>query len=101
MDYHEKSLVVIICESILEEKIIESIKKVGAHGYTILDARGGGSQGERSGEFEYDKNIQIEVLCKEETADVLCQEVRELYFDDYALVVYKKQVEVLRSEKFC
>ena len=100
MNYHERNLVTIICESFLEEKIISTARKVGILGYTIVEARGAGSRGLRDGDFEYDKNIKIEMLCKAETADILCDEIQKKYFKDFAVVIYKGTVFVSRPEKF-
>lgn len=38
-------LVTIIAEGFLEEKLVRDIKRLGAKGYTITDARGEGSRG--------------------------------------------------------
>lgn len=100
MNYHERNLVTIICESFLEEKMIATASKLGILGYTIVEARGAGSRGLRNGEFLYDKNIKIEMLCKAETADVLCEEIQKKYFKDFAVVIYKSVVSVTRPEKF-
>jgi nitrogen regulatory protein PII len=100
MNYHERNLVTIICESFLEEKILATAKNIGILGYTIMEARGAGSRGLRDGDFEYDKNIKIEMLCKAETADALCEEIQKKYFKDFAVVIYKSTVSVTRPEKF-
>lgn len=100
MEYFERKLVDIICESILEKEIITMAKQLGVQGYTVLEARGGGSRGERSGEFEYDKNIKIEIICKAQTADELCERIKEKFFKNYAVIMYRSNVDVLRSEKF-
>lgn len=100
MEHHEKKLISIICESSLESEILETARKLGAGGYTILEARGGGSQGERAGDFEFNKNIKIEIICNPETADKICDTIRDYFFKDYALVIYQSDVEVMRSQKF-
>lgn len=100
MSFFDRNLFVIICESILEHKIVNILKKAGVRGYTILEARGDGNRGQRSGDFEYNKNIQIEVICRDETGEKFCEEMRERFFKDYAMVIYKSPVGVMRSEKF-
>ena len=100
MSYHSRVLVTFICEAVLEDKIVETAKKHGVSGYTILEARGEGGRGSRSADFEYNKNIKLEILCKSETADKICDEVRETYFEDYAVVIYRNDVSVTRPDKF-
>ncbi len=42
-------LLIIITESALEHELIKDVVKLGAHGYTITEARGRGNQGLRDG----------------------------------------------------
>lgn len=100
MEFFKKYVVVIVCESMLEEKIVNLIKKNGIKGYTIVEAHGEGSRGARTGDFEYNKNIQIEVLCGDKKAEALCEAISSSYFKDYAMVVYRNEVDVIRSDKF-
>ena len=47
MNLHPMKRVTIICESILEERVLELLHEAGAHGHTAFAVRGGGNQGER------------------------------------------------------
>ncbi len=100
MNYYDRKLVTVICEAFLEEKIVELAKKHGIHGYTTMDARGEGARGLRDGDFEYSKNVKLEILCEEMTANKFCEDLQSSYFEDYAVVVYLENVKVLREDKF-
>mgnify|MGYP003513056842 FL=1 len=45
-------LVTIVAESLLEKRLVEEVKRLGAKGYTITPARGEGSRGIRSVDWE-------------------------------------------------
>ena len=100
MQYYQKILVTVICESFLEKKIVAAAKEIGVRGYTVVPARGEGDRGIRGGDFEFSKNIKIEILCRKETADTLCETIYNKFFDDYAVIFYRSTVDVLRSDKF-
>jgi nitrogen regulatory protein PII len=96
----EKTLITIITEAVLETNITKKIEALGAHGYTVLDVRGKGQRGSRSGEWQVSSNIQIEVICTDNVAQTIVQHLQDEYFSDYGMIVYQSQVNVLRSEKF-
>ena len=73
---------------------------IGARGYTITDARGKGGQGKRDATWAPHANIRLEVLCSADTAVAICAALRERYSDNYSMVMFVGDVEVLRSDKF-
>ncbi len=95
-----RKLLVIVTEAALESQIAEDLVRLGTSGHTITDARGRGSRGVREASWEADRNIRIEVLCKEPTAQAIAAHLEETYYADYAMVVWVEDVEVLRPEKF-
>ena len=100
MSTHPRKLVVIITESALEQALAREVIALGAHGYTIADVRGRGSQGTREAAWEADRNIRIEVICDEQVAQRIAQSLREKYYDDFAMTLYIADIGVLRPEKF-
>ena len=44
-------------------------------------------------------NIRLEVLCNADTASAICSALRERFYDNYFMVMYVSEVEVLRPEK--
>jgi len=100
MDLTTRKLVTIVTEAALEDTLVRDIETLGAHGYTITDARGKGSRGLRGATWAPHANIRIEVLCNAVTALALCAALRERYYDNYSMVMYVGEVDVLRPEKF-
>ena len=91
--------VTIIAESLLEKKIISLTKRHGATGYTVTKVEGEGSRGNRTSDFE-GRNIRLEVIVNEDSADDILEELSETYFDDYAVIAWLTRVDVLRGKKF-
>ena len=92
-------LVTIVAESILEKKLVEEIKRRGAKGYTIVPARGEGSRGMRSLDWE-GQNIRLETIVPEEVALRILARLQEAYFPHYAVIAYVENVFVVRGEKY-
>jgi hypothetical protein len=97
---HARKLLTIVTEAALENILVRDIERLGAHGYTITDARGKGRRGVRSAGWEPSSNIRIEVLCDEETASAIAAFCRAHYYDDYAMTLFIIDVGVWRPEKF-
>ena len=98
-DYGRK-LLTVITEAALEGTLIQTIEHLGAHGYTIVDARGKGARGVRDAGWEASGNIRIEIVCKSETAADIAAHLQEHYYNDYAMILFVNDVDVLRPEKF-
>lgn len=93
-------LLTIVCESALETTLLSDLESMGARGYTVTDARGKGSRGRRDATWGPHANIRVEVLCNALTASAICEALRERYYDNYSMVLFVVDVEVLRPEKF-
>lgn len=100
MEHHTRKLVTIVTEASIEHKLTSELEGLGAHGYTITDARGKGARGVRDANFEFEANIRIEVICDDVVAQAICVHLREHYFDNYAMIWFMSDVEVLRPTKF-
>ena len=92
-------LVTIVAESLLEKRLVEEVKRLGAKGYTITPARGEGSRGIRSVDWE-GQNIRLETIVSEEVALRILQRLQEEYFPHYAVSAYVENVWVVRGEKY-
>lgn len=95
-----RTLLTIITEASLESTLTRELERLGAHGYTITDARGKGRRGVRDAEFDAESNIRVEVICGEQTAAAITRTLRERYYGDYAMIMFTQQVTVMRPEKF-
>ena len=96
----KKKLITIVTEAALEDSLCEALPKLGAGGYTIVNARGRGSRGIRDAGWSSSGNIRVEVVCDPETAEKIATTLRERFYRDYAMIIYLGEVEVLRADKF-
>lgn len=95
-----RKLLTVITESALENVLVKDLERLGAHGYTLTDARGKGRRGMRDGAWVESGNIRIEVVCDAVTADALAAYLHAHYYNDYGMILFIADVTVLRPEKF-
>lgn len=100
MKLHPLKLVTIICEALLEERVVGLLRDCGAHGHTAYPVRGSGNQGERAADLLESGNVQIQVIVQPAVADQLLRRLHGDFFQDYAMVAYESDVRVLRPDKF-
>lgn len=100
MHTKRRKLLTIVTEALLEQRMVKDLERLGAHGYTITDARGKGGRGVRDAGWESSGNIRIEVVCESTTATAIAEHLKEHYYDNYAMILFIGEVEVLRPEKF-
>jgi hypothetical protein len=98
--YTRRTLLTVICEASIESSVASDVKRLGAHGYTVTDARGWGRHGERDGNWPPSGNVRIECLCEAEVADAIFLHLQATYFESFAMVCYLSDVSVLRSNRF-
>ena len=97
---HAKKLVTVVCETALQRHVLETLHEAGAGGYTMSDVRGRGSRGERAGDWEGGRSVEIKVVCAESTAEKIVALLLERYFADYTLALWVSDVAVARPGKF-
>ena len=95
-----RTLLTVICEAALEKKLVADLDHLGAPGWTLSEARGRGSRGVRSAEWDTDGNIRLEVICSREIAERIAEHLQARYYEHFAMVCYLAEVQVLRPEKF-
>ena len=96
----QRKLVTIITESAVESQLLLDLDRLGARGYTILEARGRGAHGDRQADWDQSLNVRIEVICDDRVASAILEHCRTHYTPHYAMVAYLSDVQVLRPEKF-
>lgn len=99
MNLSPLKLVTIIADDVLEKRIIEDMKSLGIKGYTFDEVSGEGLAGSKDNEWE-GRNIRLESVVTEETADQLMELLARKYFDRYGVIAYVTAVDVFRRSKF-
>lgn len=95
-----RKVLTVVCEAALETTLLRELELLGARGYTVTDARGKGSRGKRDATWGPHANIRVEVVCSAKTAAAISSALRERYYDDFSMILFIKDAEVLRPEKF-
>lgn len=91
--------VTIIGERVLKDPLIALLRQHGARGFTITAVEGEGSRGVRASEWE-GWNVCIDTIVSPEMAEAVMAAVSTRYFDDFAVILYSVDVDVLRGEKY-
>jgi len=99
MNTHNLTLLVIVAEALLKDRLIHSIREAGAKGFTVTEVAGEGSRQRRVGELLGD-NIKIEVIVNRETAERVLVVLQKDYFPHFAVIAYLSEVQVVREEKY-
>ena len=89
------TLVTIIGEAVLQERLIHLLSQLEVSGYTIVPAKGAGSHGRRMGDIAgYNTNIEIKTIVSSALSDQLLDELKP-YQETHALIVFRQTVEGL------
>ena len=99
MEISTIKLVTVVCEPVLGSSVVSVIRSLGASGFTLTDVRGEGSGEKSSGEIP-DLKTKIEVIAEADLAKKLMAEVSRRYFDNYSIIVYAVDIQVIRPMKF-
>lgn len=99
-DANSRVLVTLVCEALIAPRLTEDLERLGAKGWTATQAYGSGHSGSREGHWENDGNRRIEVVCAPAVADQIAVLLGEKYFDDYHVVCWSSDINVLRPERF-
>jgi len=87
-------LLTIVCEALLESDLEQELPRLGVTGYTIVDARGLGVHGRRSGAWRKEGNIRVEILCAPQIADSIIDFLRRNYEAHYGMLIFSSAVQV-------
>ena len=88
-------LVTIVCEAVLQDRLLHLLKTLGVSGYTIIPAKGAGGHGKRMGDIAgYNTNIEVKTIVTPEISDQLLDELKQLQ-SNHALIAFRQKVEGL------
>lgn len=93
------SLLTIITEEVLEQRLIDLVMARGATGYTVTPCRGEGSRGLRTGSMP-GGNVRIEVVVSNDVAEDIVGHLSTDYFTNYAVIAWRSEVSVVRGDKY-
>lgn len=99
MELVSRSLVTVIAEDELEQRLTNDLTMLGVKGYTLVTAHGKGMHRERISEWE-GKNIIVEILTTHENAEKILKFLADTYFGKYSITAFVTETKVLRGEKY-
>ncbi len=93
------TLLTIVAEAILKDRLIEELTRAGSKGYTLIECEGCGSRHRRVSE-PLGANIKLETIVSSAVADKLLEVLTVEYFPQFAVIAYISPVSVVRGEKY-
>ena len=88
-------LLVIIGETVLQDRLIKLLKDLGVNGYTLSQVQGAGRHGTRQGDLAgYNTNIEIKTVVSLAVSDAIFSGLVE-YQSNHALIAFRQTVEAL------
>jgi len=95
----ERQLLTIIAEAVLEQRLIDLVKRLGAKGYSIGHVRGEGATGRAALDFA-GPSVRLESVMTDEVVDRVFEALAADYFPHFAVVAWVVPVRVARPERF-
>lgn len=93
--FNQGILVTIVCEAVLQDRLIKLLITLGVSGYTIVPVQGAGSHGKRTGDMAgYNTNIEVKTIVTPEVSDQLLEKLQH-FPETYALIAFRQNVEGL------
>lgn len=94
--FNQGVLVTIVCEAVLQDRLIKLLITLGVSGYTIVPVQGAGSHGRRTGDMmaTYNTNIEVKTIVTPEMSAQLLEELKQ-FPKTYALIAFRENVEGL------
>lgn len=96
---HNIELITIVTESVLKERVIQDLRRLGIKGWTITAAQGEGPRNRRVSEVD-GGNIRIEVLADAQSIERIWQLLNDSYFSNYAVAAWQTSVLVSRPDRY-
>jgi nitrogen regulatory protein P-II 2 len=86
-------LVTIVCEVLIEDRLVRDLKRLGVTGYTRSSVRG---EGRRSIRDEWEgNNARLEMLVRPEVAERILDRLEQVYMPSYPIVAWVHEVRAL------
>lgn len=87
------TLVTIIGEAVLQDRLIHLLKQLRVSGFTLIPAKGAGSHGRRMGDIAgYNTNIEIKTIVSSTISDQLLEALVP-FKATHALIAFRQEVE--------
>jgi nitrogen regulatory protein P-II 2 len=92
-------LITIVAEEILKDRLVKKVQELGATGASFHRTQGVGSRSTRHNDM-FGENLQMKIVCTAEVATAIITYIEENYFENYAIVAWIGDVEVVRGSHY-
>lgn len=99
MNTTERQVITIVAEAVVEQKLIDDIKRCGAKGYSASHVRGEGVTGKTTLDLN-GPSVRIESVVTDKVADAILHMLAEKYFEKYAVIAWLTPARVARPDRF-
>jgi nitrogen regulatory protein P-II 2 len=94
-----RQLLTVIAEAVLEPRLIEDVKRLGAKGYSVGHVRGEGATGRRTVDWA-GPSVRLETVVTDAVAADILDHLAAEYFAHFAVVAWLTPVRVARPERY-
>jgi len=94
-----RTLITLVAESGLENRLLAMVTEQGARGYTVSTAHGEGPRGDRASDIS-GGNIRLETVVTAEVAQGILAKLESDYFPHYAVTCWISDVQVIRDDRY-
>lgn len=94
-----RTLIVVVVEAALEQRLSKDVMAQGAKGFTITHANGLGPRNQRAGDLE-GGNIKLETVVTDAVASKIMELLNANYFPHYACSAWQSEVQILRDARY-
>jgi nitrogen regulatory protein P-II 2 len=94
-----RTLITLVAESGLENRLLAMVREQGARGYTVSTAHGEGPRGDRASDIS-GGNIRLETVVTAEVAQGILAKLESDYFPHYSLTCWISDVQVIRDDRY-
>lgn len=99
METTERQIVTVIAEAVVESRLIEDVKRLGARGYSVGHVRGEGTTGRHLQDLN-GPSVRLETIVTDEVAEAILAHLAAEYFGRFAVVAWVTPSRVLRPQRF-
>jgi len=101
MQLYPLKLVTVVGESVIMDDIAEEGMKLGATGFTMTEVNGHGSRSARNvASTTGARTTKVEFVVPADVAVSILTHVSHQYFDDYAVIAWLADVQVVRGQQY-
>ena len=97
MQLYPLKLVTVVAEKVLKDQLVQKVLELGATGCSYHPTQGNGSRNARHDDM-FSENFQLKVVCPPDVAERILTYISHHYFEDYAIVAWVTDVEVLARQ---